>query len=204
MFIQALEIFCVIVFALSAVISRFHRGKDIVSITIVGWITALGGGTIRDIILSTQQVFWIRDPSYFWAAFISSFIGFFLAPYLRRANAERIIVFLDAVGISIFSVLVTKELTAQHYSTYVSITMGMITAVFGGVLRDILINRPTMFNNTELYATPVIIGSYLYVFQIQHHINSDVATLTSIFSIVIFRMYIIVNKISFPKILILK
>ncbi|WP_318442336.1 trimeric intracellular cation channel family protein [Photobacterium leiognathi] len=204
MFIHTIEIICIIAFALSAVISESNKGKDIVSIMVIGWVTALGGGTVRDVILSTNQVFWIRDPSYFWTALISSFIGFFLAPHLRRIKAERLIVFLDAIGISMFSVLVTKDLTAQHYAPYVAITMGMITAVFGGVLRDILTNRPTMFNNTEFYASPVILGCYLYILQTQHHINPDVATLTSIGFIIALRMYIVIKKSTFPRCLLLK
>ncbi|KJF93059.1 hypothetical protein UB39_17690 [Photobacterium angustum] len=194
MFIHSIEIICIIAFALSAVISESNKGKDIVSIMVIGWVTALGGGTVRDIILSTNQVFWIREPSYFWTALLSSFIGFFLAPHLRQEKVERLIVTLDAIGISMFSVLVTKSLTAQHYAPYVAITMGMITAVFGGVLRDILTNRPTMFNNTEFYASPVIIGCYLYILQTEHHINPDIATLSSIIFIIVLRMYIVIKK----------
>lgn len=204
MFIHCIEIICIIAFALSAVISESNKGKDIVSIMVIGWVTALGGGTVRDIILSTNQVFWIRDPSYFWTALLSSFIGFFLAPHLRQEKVERLIVTLDAIGISMFSVLVTKSLTAQHYAPYVAITMGMITAVFGGVLRDILTNRPTMFNNTEFYASPVIIGCYLYILQTKHHISPDIATLSSIIFIIALRMYIVIKKKTFPDFLLLK
>ena len=204
MFIHSIEIICIIAFALSAVISESNKGKDIVSIMVIGWVTALGGGTVRDIILSTNQVFWIRDPSYFWTALLSSFIGFFLAPHLRQERVERLIVTLDAIGISMFSVLVTKSLIAQHYAPYVAITMGMITAVFGGVLRDVLTNRPTMFNNTEFYASPVIIGCYLYILQTEHHINPDIATLSSIIFIMVLRMYIVIKKKTFPDFLLLK
>lgn len=204
MFIHTIEIICIVAFALSAVISESNKGKDIVSIMVLGWVTALGGGTVRDMILSTNQVFWIRDPSYFWTALISSFVGFFLAPYLRKIKADRLIVILDAIGISMFSVLVTKDMVAQHYAAYVAVTMGMITAVFGGVIRDIIIDRPTMFNNTEFYASPVIIGCYLYILQIRLSINADIATLVSISFIIILRMYIVIKKKTFPDFLLLK
>lgn len=204
MFVHTIEIICIIAFALSAVISETNRGKDIVSVLVLGWVTALGGGTVRDVILSTDHVFWIKDPSYFWTALFASIFGFFFAPYLRKIRAERLIVILDAIGISMFSVLVTKNMIAQDYAAYVAITMGMITAIFGGVVRDIIASRPTMFNNTEFYATPVIIGCSLYVLMARCNINSEIAALVSIAFIFILRMYIVIKKKTFPHYLILK
>lgn len=204
MFVHIIEIICICAFALSAVISEANTGKDIISVLVLGWVTALGGGTVRDVILSTDQVFWIQYPSYFWAALISSLVGFFLASDLRKLKAERLIVVLDAIGISIFSVLVTKKMIHQDYAAYVAITMGMVTAVFGGVVRDIIVNRPTMFNNTEFYATPVIIGCSLFVLFSHLGMNADINTLICIAFIILFRMYIVVNKKSFPHFLILK
>ncbi|RJX71436.1 trimeric intracellular cation channel family protein [Vibrio sinensis] len=204
MFVHVIEIICICAFALSAVLSGANKGKDIISVLVLGWVTALGGGTVRDVILSTDQVFWIQSPSYFWAAIISSLVGFLMAPDLRKRKVERLILLLDAIGISIFSVLVTKRMIHQDYAAYVAITMGMITAVFGGVVRDILVNRPTMFNNTEFYATPVIMGCSLFVLLSRLGMNSDVNTIISIVFIAVFRIYIVVTKKSFPKYLLLR
>ncbi|MGF1909349.1 trimeric intracellular cation channel family protein [Vibrio kasasachensis] len=204
MFVHIIEIICICAFALSAVISEVNKGKDIISILVLGWVTALGGGTVRDVILSTDQVFWIQYPSYFWAALFSSLVGFFIAPQLRKLKAERLILVLDAIGISIFSILVTKKMIHQDYAAYVAITMGTITAVFGGVVRDIIVSRPTMFNNTEFYATPVILGCALFVGLSHLGMNADVNTIICIAFIIIFRMYIVVTKKSFPKYLLLR
>jgi len=76
MFVYSLEMICIVAFALSGVLVESNRGKDIVSIMILGWVTALGGGTLRDLILSAETIFWIRDPSYFWTALSSAAIGF--------------------------------------------------------------------------------------------------------------------------------
>lgn len=204
MFVHIIEIICICAFALSAVISEVNKGKDIISILVLGWVTALGGGTVRDVILSTDQVFWIQYPSYFWAALFSSLVGFFIAPQLRKLKAERLILVLDAIGISIFSILVTKKMIHQDYAAYVAITMGTITAVFGGVVRDIIVNRPTMFNNTEFYATPVILGCSLFVGLSHLGMNADVNTIICIAFIITFRMYIVVTKKSFPRYLLLR
>ncbi|WP_114765035.1 trimeric intracellular cation channel family protein [Vibrio rhodolitus] len=204
MFVHTIEIICICAFALSAVISEVNKGKDIISILVLGWVTALGGGTVRDVILSTDQVFWIQYPSYFWAALASSLVGFFIAPQLRKLKAERLILVLDAIGISIFSILVTKKMIHQDYAAYVAITMGTITAVFGGVVRDIIVNRPTMFNNTEFYATPVIIGCSLFVAFSHFGLNADLNTIVCIAFIIVFRLYIVATKKSFPKYLLLR
>ncbi|MGR5328879.1 trimeric intracellular cation channel family protein [Photobacterium damselae] len=204
MFVHIIELICICAFALSTVISEANRGKDIISVLVLGWVTALGGGTVRDVILSTDQVFWIKDPSYFWAALISSLIGFFIAGSLRKLKAERLIIVLDAIGISMFSVLVTKNMIHQDYAAYVAITMGMVTAVFGGVVRDIIVNRPTMFNNTEFYATPVILGCTLFVVFSHLGMNADINTIICIALIIFLRMYIVVKKKTFPSYLLLK
>ncbi|ANS87072.1 UPF0126 membrane protein [Vibrio scophthalmi] len=204
MFVHITEIICICAFALSAVLSEANKGKDIISVLVLGLVTALGGGTVRDVILSTEQVFWIQYPDYFWAAIISSLVGFFIAAELRKLKAERLILVLDAIGISIFSILVVKKMVHQDYAAYVAITMGVITAVFGGVVRDVIVNRPTMFNNTEFYATPVIIGCTAFVGFSHLGMNADVNTILCIAFIVIFRIYIVVTKKSFPSYLLLK
>jgi uncharacterized membrane protein YeiH len=66
MLVYGLEMVCIIAFALSGVVVESNRGKDVVSVVMLGWMTALGGGTLRDLILATEPVFWIRDPHYFW------------------------------------------------------------------------------------------------------------------------------------------
>jgi uncharacterized membrane protein YeiH len=80
MLVYSLEMICIVAFALSGVLVESNRGKDIVSIMMLGWITALGGGTLRDLILSAETIFWIRDSSYFWTALISAIIGFSALP----------------------------------------------------------------------------------------------------------------------------
>ncbi|MCG9553217.1 trimeric intracellular cation channel family protein [Vibrio sp. Isolate31] len=204
MFVHITEIICICAFALSAVLSEANKGEDIISVLVLGLTTALGGGTVRDVILSTEQVFWIQYPEYFWAAIISSLVGFVSAAKLRQLKAERIILILDAIGISIFSILVTKKLIHLDYADYVAITMGVITAVFGGVVRDVLVNRPTMFNNTEFYATPVIMGCAAFVGLSHLGMDTNINTTFCIAFIVIFRVYIVLTKKSFPSYLLLK
>lgn len=204
MFTYILEMVCIVAFALSGVLVESNKGKDIVSVVLLGWVTALGGGTLRDIIINSEQVFWIRDPIYFWVALTSASCGFFLINEIRKSKVEKLVVLFDTIGVSLFSVLVTAKLHSAGYAAYVAIMMGMVTAVFGGVLRDILAHRTNMFNNTELYATPVILGSSIYILMSNLGVAEYIASIVGIAFIIVMRLYVVVKKVRYPAYLILK
>lgn len=204
MLVYSLEMICIVAFALSGVLVESNRGKDIVSIMMLGWITALGGGTLRDLILSADTIFWIRDPSYFWTALISAIVGFFSITHIRKNRLNKFILMFDTIGVSLFAVLVTQQLYGAGYAAYVSVSMGLVTAIFGGVLRDILAHRQTLFNDTELYATPIIFGCCVYILLINLDIETTLAGLLCMGMIVSMRWYILVKKLSFPAFLLLK
>ncbi|MFT7684173.1 MAG: putative membrane protein YeiH [Moritella dasanensis] len=204
MLVYSLEMICIVAFALSGVLVESNRGKDIVSIMMLGWITALGGGTLRDLILSAETIFWIRDSSYFWTALISAIIGFFSITHIRKNSLKKLIIMFDTIGVSLFSVLVTQQLYSGGYAAYVAVSMGIVTAIFGGVLRDILAHRKTLFNNTELYATPIILGCCLYILLVNLNIGVTLAALICMVLIVLMRFFIVVKKLNFPAFLLLK
>ncbi|QUM78033.1 TRIC cation channel family protein [Moritella sp. 24] len=204
MLVYSLEMLCIVAFALSGVLVDSNRGKDIVSVMMLGWITALGGGTLRDIILSADTIFWIRDPSYFWTALISAIAGFFSITHMRKTRINKLIIMFDTIGVSLFSILVTQQLYSAGYAAYVAVSMGMVTAIFGGVLRDILAHRRTLFNDTDMYATPVILGCCLYILLVNVNIDITVAALICMALIVSMRLYIVVKQIRFPAFLVLK
>jgi uncharacterized membrane protein YeiH len=180
-----------------------NKGKDLISILVLGWVTALGGGTLRDIILQ-EPVFWIRDSIYFWTALMSSLAGFLFIRLVRKKWMERLIILFDTIGISLFSILVTAHLTTTGYPAYVAVSMGTITAICGGLIRDIISHRPTMFNNTEYYATPIILGCSLYI--ILHQFGGDnmiIFFISMSFSIAI-RLSAVIFDIKFPRWLLLR
>lgn len=150
--------------ALCAVTGALEAGRkqmDIVGVTAVGLATALGGGTLRDLLLA-RAVFWTTDQTYLLAALLATLLSFFAVRAIHLH--PRLFLIPDALGLALFTVLGT-EIALQHGSPWlVAALMGVITGVVGGVLRDMLCNDiPLIFLPGELYATAAFAGALTVV-----------------------------------------
>lgn len=184
-------------FAITGVISSGKKDMDLFSIVLLGMVTSLGGGTIRDIILSMETVYWIRDTSYLWVAALSSAFAFFAVRIIE--NRESIFNYADAFGLALFTVVATERVLLYGFSPTIAITMGVITGVAGGIIRDILSHRPPLVLGREFYATPAFIGACLTVLLSKvlpgHEFNSIYATAV----IVILRVLAIRKGLYYPN-----
>jgi len=150
-------------FAVTAVLAVAPKGVDLVSAAVLGIITAVGGGTIRDLILSVP-VFWAVDLNYLWVAIGASILTFFADPLLTRKEIYRLMLYVDGLGISLFAIQAAdKAWTMDFGRPLVPVILGIVTAIGGGLMRDVLAGRQTLLMTRELYATPVLIGCTLYV-----------------------------------------
>ena len=147
-------------FALTAVIASQGKDTDIIGIVLLGLVTALGGGTIRDLLIGAE-VFWIADITYFWAAMIASVIGFF-TPRLLLAN-QRLVLYIDAVAVSVFAVLAAQKVMFYGYRAEVAVFGGVVTGITGGLIRDVLISNRNLLQSSELYVTPIALGTMSYL-----------------------------------------
>jgi uncharacterized membrane protein YeiH len=151
----------VAVFAVSGVLSAARQRLDIFSIVVVGLLTALGGGTLRDVILDVP-VFWLEDLSAFWIAIGASFATFVGIRFILKLP-QRLLSYLDAMGVALFAVQAIDKTLAFGHPAAVAVVMGLVTSIAGGILRDVVTHRPTLLLSRELYATPIILGGILYV-----------------------------------------
>ncbi|MFT6255351.1 MAG: putative membrane protein YeiH, partial [Granulosicoccus sp.] len=156
-----LSMFSMGVFAVTGVIATRHKNLDILSVVMLGSITALGGGTIRDMILGNYPIYWVNDLWYLWVSVSVSFIAFFIIKAL--SNRYQLLLYMDALGISLFSITAALKTTNLGYSPSIAVVMGIITAIFGGIMRDILSDSPCLLLSKELYATPVLAGLSIFV-----------------------------------------
>jgi uncharacterized membrane protein YeiH len=149
------------VFAITGVLSAAKQRLDIFSIVLVGLLTALGGGTLRDVILDLP-VFWLADLTYFWVAVGASCLTFVGIRYILKLP-RRLLSYLDAMGVALVSVQVIEKTLGSDYPPTVAVVMGIVTGIAGGILRDVVTQHPTLLLSRELYATPILIGSVLYI-----------------------------------------
>lgn len=140
---------------------------DIFSIVLLGVVTALGGGTLRDVILDVTPVFWINDLFYLWVSVGASLLAFFLVRYI--SHAMRFLLFLDAFGLALFTVLAAEKTVNLGFPLAVAVLMGLITGIAGGMIRDILTGRMPLLLGKEFYATPALIGAILFVGLINYY-----------------------------------
>lgn len=143
--------------ALTGVLDAGRKQMDLIGALLVAVATALGGGTVRDLLLD-RNVFWVVDQTYLMAALGTAMISFFIARTL--AVPPRLFLIPDAIGLALFTIVGTQIALQWHTPWLVASLMGMITGVLGGVLRDILCNDvPTIFLKGELYASAAWLGA---------------------------------------------
>jgi uncharacterized membrane protein YeiH len=163
-FVIALEVLGVIAFALSGVIEAARKHFDLVGVVMVSFVTAFGGGTLRDVLLERKPFFWVEQEFWVWAL-----IGLAVAlPFFFRARhmelTERAILVPDAIGLGIFTAGGTHIALELGSSPLVSVLMGVITAVVGGVFRDVLVNEvPRAFHDHQPYAVVAFAGGWVVV-----------------------------------------
>lgn len=148
------------VFAITGVLAVTRRGLDVFGALVLGIVTALGGGTVRDLVVSVQP-FWIDDFNYVWVAGAGALMAFWIGSMFR--NAYRALLYLDALGAALFAVTAANKVLLLGMSGPVAVAMGVLTGIGGGLIRDVLAGRPTLLMSREIYATPILLGCIAFV-----------------------------------------
>ena len=152
-----------VAFAVTGVLAVTPRGIDLFGACVLGLITAIGGGTIRDLILGVP-VFWAADLNYIWVALGASFVAFLTNRHMTRKEIYTTMLYLDALGLSMFAIQAVQKVMWLDFGMPVApVLMGVLTAIGGGLVRDVLAGQPTLLMRRELYAIPVTCGCVLYV-----------------------------------------
>lgn len=151
----------VAVFAVSGALAAARRGLDLLGVIVIAMVTAIGGGTVRDVLLD-RQVFWIAHPTYLWVI-LAAAIGT-IAWTRRFTPPERALVVADAFGLAFFTISGARIAEGLEHSGLVVVVMGTLTGVAGGVARDVLSAEiPMIFRRGQIYATAAIAGAALYL-----------------------------------------
>lgn len=159
-FIQWCDYLGTFAFAVSGIRLAAGKGFDWFGAYVVGLVTAVGGGTIRDILI-TSQPFWLFQPSYLIITGLSLVVTILLSKYLVRMN--HTLFFFDSIGLGLFTVVGIAKTFDAGLSWWIAITMGIITGSFGGMIRDILIQEIPLIFRKDFYAVACACGGILYV-----------------------------------------
>ncbi len=149
------------VFAASGALVAARKRMDAVGFVLIGCLTGFGGGTVRDLLLGRTPVFWLSAPELVGVAAASSVAVFFFAHLLE--NRFRALLWADAVGLSIYAVLGAEIALMLGVEAWAAVLLGVVTATFGGILRDVVCNEVPLILRREIYATAALVGASVYV-----------------------------------------
>ncbi len=194
--LHAIELSAVAVCAVSGVLEAGRKEIDLLGVVVVALVAALGGGTLRDLLLGVP-VFWIADQTYLYAAVAAGIIAFFAARVVRLPR--DLFVVPDAAGLALFAVLGTQKALALGAPWLAASLMGVITGVFGGVMRDVLCNEAPLIFTGELYATAAWAGALLLVLLAYLDVDASFASLAAIVLIFSVRVAALRWKIGLPR-----
>jgi len=151
----------VAVFAATGALAASRKQLDIIGFLFLASLTGIGGGTLRDIILGDTPVFWIRNSLYLAVCAATAVIIYFAAPLVEYRY--RLLLWLDAIGMSAYCVMGAAKGLAAGAPPLVAIVTGMMTATFGGILRDIVSGEQSVVLRREIYVTAALAGAWAYV-----------------------------------------
>ena len=158
--IYMLDLFGVAIFAITGSLAAGKKHMDLFGVVVLATVTALGGGTIRDIILDLGPAFWVTNPTYLIVVIIASIATFMLVRTIDiHSNA---LVIADAIGLAVFTIIGTEKAISADVSGYICVVMGVTTGVLGGMIRDILAGEIPLILQKEIYATASLCGASVF------------------------------------------
>ena len=186
------------VFAISGALVALRNRLDPFGVLIVSFITAVGGGTIRDMLLADRDVFWLFDTNILYAVIIGAAIAIVFRDKLLFF--KKPIFFYDAIGLGLFTITGVQIGIDYHLNPIICVLLGTMTGVFGGVIRDIIVNEIPVVFRKEIYATASLLGGALYLVLVNFEITNPYLQIIPITSIIITRIIAVTYDISLPNI----
>ncbi len=157
----ALDWFGIVVFAATGALVASRKEMDVVGFALLAIVTGVGGGTVSDLLLGRLPVFWIQEPAYILVCVIVAVILFFPAHF--PSSRYRALLWFDAIGLSLFAVVGADRALEVVPSPVIAVVMGVVTASFGGIIRDILGGEVPVLLRREIYITAAFAGAVVYV-----------------------------------------
>jgi uncharacterized membrane protein YeiH len=194
-----IDLLGMLVFAISGVLAASDKNmyRDIFGVTFTGFVTAVGGGTLRDMILDTRPA-WVTDGNYLIVITVGVLFAVFFKQIIFRFR--RTFFLFDTLGISLYTVVGVQKSLEYGVSPLAAIILGMFSAVMGGVIRDTLINEIPLIFRKEIYATACLSGAALFVVLNSLGVNNNINALSGVLLIFLIRILSVKYRWTLPKI----
>ncbi len=194
--IYSLDLIGTFVFAISGTLSAANKKLDLFGAFFTGFITAIGGGTLRDLILGNFPVAWISDLNYLLVISFGVFATFLFKGMIMQL--KRTLFLFDTIGIGVFTIIGIEKAISLSIHPVLAIIMGLFSAVMGGVIRDTLCNDIPLIFRKEIYAVACIVGGVLFLVLKYFQIDPTVNLFVTVTCIIVIRLLCIKYKLSLP------
>jgi len=193
---SVIEISGTVAFTISGAFSAIQKRLDVFGVLILGFVTAIGGGTIRDVMIGDTPVAWMRNYETPLIILGTAIATILFKKYIKTFKTTLFL--FDALGLGLFTIIGTQKGISAGLNPGVCVALGTITGCFGGVLRDILLNNIPLIFQKEIYATACIVGGTLYVLLL-NHLSIDILELIAVVVVCAIRIIAVKYKLSLPK-----
>lgn len=192
-----LDLFGVVVFAISGALVAGRKQMDLLGVLVTAAVTAIGGGTLRDLLLGRLPVFWVRDPIYLIVIVGAALATVLYTRYFRLPRYSLLLA--DAFGLAFFAISGARLAEQAAVSSLVVIVMGTMTGVAGGMIRDVLAAKVPLILRKDIYATAAIVGCALYVFLSRLGVSAAIAGISGMVAIFLIRLVAIYQRLGLPQ-----
>lgn len=196
--IYVLDIIGTFAFAISGALFASRKKFDLFGVIIIAFATAVGGGMTRDVLINAHPINWIGDLNYIWVILIAVVCTFLFKS--KIAPLSKTMFLFDTIGLGVFTLLGVQKGLNYDLHPFVAVVMGMVSAVMGGVIRDVLTNRIPLIFKKEIYASACLLGGLVYLachYFKAPYIFQFIATLTTV---IVIRLVAVKYKLELPKI----
>ena len=182
--------------AMSGALAAGRRNMDLFGVAVIAFLTALGGGTVRDILLGNFPVTWTQHPSYIYMTLTGGLVTIAIARFMR--HLRQLFLVLDAIGLVAFTIIGCNVALELGYEPIVMVMSGITTGIFGGIIRDIMCGRVPQVLRREIYACVSLVVAVLYLFLLRQGVGEGVTQLAAFSVGLLLRMVAIRWRVSLP------
>jgi uncharacterized membrane protein YeiH len=196
--IYVLDIIGTFAFAISGALVASKKEFDLFGVVIIAFVTAVGGGMTRDVLIDAHPINWIGDLNYIWTILAAVVFTFLFKS--KIAPLSKTMFLFDTIGIGVFTLLGTQKGLSYDLHPFIAVVMGMVSSVIGGVIRDVLTNEVPLIFKKEIYASACLAGGTVYLVTNHFQLPENIQFTTTIATVIIIRILAVKFHLELPKI----